>query len=237
MISALAKLFHVVTILDLGKQIPFRRAALKWIQHDIPSIPVVESREVASVRICKHSAVAPRDRSAEKFPDGRRFTGAGCADQLEVLGLVFFGDCDTRQGNRPAVGLLQAGCAALNSSSVDQYGTTVSVATVIFVALDANSPRRLEVKTADIRTALPFCVCSMMVDQSMVNNPRRRRSPLSRRNAARCSRRARRGALSRRNAATRSPSLRLQRSNASDHLVAPRPQQADFMLRWERTNA
>ena len=73
---------------DLRKQIPFHRPAVERIQDDVAAISVEKRTVVAAVRVGEYGAVAARQRARQEFAYGRRFAGAGRADELEVLGLV-----------------------------------------------------------------------------------------------------------------------------------------------------
>src|SRR6202035_6095397 len=64
------QLFDVVVFADFAEQVPARRVRLEWIEDHIAPLPVVETTQVAAVRIGDYGAVAATECGTEQLVNG-----------------------------------------------------------------------------------------------------------------------------------------------------------------------
>ena len=86
--KAACELLDIIDIVNFGERIPFERARLERVQHDVAAVTIEESSSITAIGIGEYGAVAAFERPGQEIADGRGLSRSRGPQNLEVLGLI-----------------------------------------------------------------------------------------------------------------------------------------------------
>ena len=69
--KAARELLDIIDIVNFGERIPFERARLERVQHDVAAVAIEESSAIAAIGIGEYGAVAAFERPGQEIADRR----------------------------------------------------------------------------------------------------------------------------------------------------------------------